>query len=314
MARSSSQNLLWSVVLAGGEGERLKPLVQRWMGHHLPKQYCAFIGTRSMFQHTIDRADELASPRQRVIVIGRSHWNHVSRQLGMRHGGKIISQPANRETAVGIYLAIAFIHRVHPKAQLVVYPSDHFIYPETKFLKAVRSLVEASHRMSGRLCLLGVAPDAEDLEYGFIQPASCQIEIARQRVHSVDAFLEKPSLQEYQSALRSGVLWNTLVFTAGAKVLWEMGWQAFPSVMSLLEKYQKVIGTPQEETILSAIYPRIPALGFSKHLLEKSVDQISVMELKDVLWSDWGRQERILSTLRQIGRRPAFLQANSASA
>jgi hypothetical protein len=59
---------VWSIVLAGGEGERIKPLVQRWLGRHRPKQYCSFVGTRSMFQPTLDRAP--ASPPSQ----GQSWW------------------------------------------------------------------------------------------------------------------------------------------------------------------------------------------------------------------------------------------------
>ena len=52
------QNRVWSIVLAGGEGERVQPLVQRWLGQPKPKQYCAFVGTRSLLQHTLDRATD----------------------------------------------------------------------------------------------------------------------------------------------------------------------------------------------------------------------------------------------------------------
>jgi len=38
---------LWSIVLAGGEGKRLAPMVKRWLGEERPKQYCTFTGTRS---------------------------------------------------------------------------------------------------------------------------------------------------------------------------------------------------------------------------------------------------------------------------
>jgi mannose-1-phosphate guanylyltransferase len=44
------------------DGERLRPFVQRWLGRHKPKQYCTFIGTRSMFQHTLDRSDRILLP------------------------------------------------------------------------------------------------------------------------------------------------------------------------------------------------------------------------------------------------------------
>ena len=64
---------LWSVVLAGGSGERLQSLVQRWLGQHKPKQYCTFLGTRSMFQHTLDRSDRIVAPERRVTIIARDH-------------------------------------------------------------------------------------------------------------------------------------------------------------------------------------------------------------------------------------------------
>jgi len=50
---------VWSIVLAGGEGERIKPLVLRWLGRHRLKQYCSVVGMRSMFQHTfVEVADQ----------------------------------------------------------------------------------------------------------------------------------------------------------------------------------------------------------------------------------------------------------------
>src|SRR5213593_1307656 len=101
-------NRVWSLILAGGDGERLGPLVQRWLGCHKPKQYCAFIGTRSMFQHTVDRADRLSAPDHRVTVIASGHGQDALSQLSKRPLGKLLVQPANRDTAAGIFLALAY--------------------------------------------------------------------------------------------------------------------------------------------------------------------------------------------------------------
>ena len=32
------------------------------------------------------------------------------------------------------------------------------------------------------------------------------------------------------------------------------------------------------------------------------------MEMKDVIWSDWGNEQRIVSGLEKIGKWPAFAQ------
>ena len=63
----------WSIVLAGGEGVRMQPAIRRWFGRTIPKQYCRFIGTRSMLQHTLDRTMQFTSPARTVVVVGRGH-------------------------------------------------------------------------------------------------------------------------------------------------------------------------------------------------------------------------------------------------
>ena len=109
MQRWSKSGSVWAVVLAGGEGERVRPLVDRWVGHHRPKQYCAFTGTRSMFQHTVDRALELVPPERIVAIAARSHQREITTQLDQRPVRAVLLQPDNRDTAAGIFLPLAYI-------------------------------------------------------------------------------------------------------------------------------------------------------------------------------------------------------------
>jgi mannose-1-phosphate guanylyltransferase len=57
---------------------------------------------------------------------------------------------------------------------------------------------------------------------------------------------------------------------------------------------------------LNAIYRDMPAKNFSSDLLQRVPEQLAVVELTGVLWSDWGKPERIAETLRRIDRQPAF--------
>ena len=40
--------------------------------------------------------------------------------------------------------------------------------------------------------------------------------------------------------------------------------------------------------------------------LARATDQAAVIELGGVLWNDWGKSERIVNSLRRIGRAPVF--------
>ena len=90
---------LWSIILAGGEGDRISPLIPKWLGHHKPKQYCTFVGHRSMFQRTLDRADQVLLPDYRVTVIAQSHKFEVERQFGDRRIGRISCIPLWKSAA-----------------------------------------------------------------------------------------------------------------------------------------------------------------------------------------------------------------------
>lgn len=48
----------------------------------------------------------------------------------------------------------------------------------------------------------------------------------------------------------------------------------------------------------------------SRHLLQGAPERLAVMELRDMLWSDWGRPRRIVQMLDRIGQRPAFADAD----
>ena len=42
-------------------------------------------------------------------------------------------------------------------------------------------------------------------------------------------------------------------------------------------------------------------------MLQCSPDRLAVMEMKNVLWSEWGNPDRIISGLEQFGIRPAMV-------
>lgn len=306
MSPRDPSDQLWSIILAGGEGSRMSAFVHRWLGRPTPKQYCAFVGTRSMFQHTLDRASRLTPPDRMVTVVARSHRRDALAQWGDLRGGTILFQPANRDTAAGVFLPLTYIRARAPEATVVLYPSDHFVYPEDRFLDAVRRAVRIAESHSDRVVMLGVAPDRLELDYGWIQPGRPLDSRDGEGVQSVRSFLEKPNTAQADAALRAGALWNTLVLTAKVDVLWKLGWECLPDMMQRFEQLGQAIGGPEETRLLNAMYHDLPMHNLSSDLLQRVPDHLAVIELTGVLWSDWGKPERIAETLRRINRRPAF--------
>lgn len=303
--RRSVQNV-WSIVLAGGDGERLKPFVLRWLGWPRPKQYCTFVGTRSMFEHTLDRARFIASSQRTVVVAARHHRHEMPDHLFVNRLHTLIEQPSNRDTAAGIFLPLSYVRAHDPRAVVVVQPSDHFVYPERRFVDTVRQSVTTAKAMPDRLVLLGVQPDRLETEYGWIQRGTRLNGGSAHPLYTVSSFLEKPAIAQADAALRSGGLWNTLILTATVDALWQAGWMCFPDMMPRFEQLCSAWMTPDEPDVIEDVYREMPTHNFSSGLLQRVPDRVAVTELTGVLWSDWGKPERIAETLRRIGKQATF--------
>ena len=297
---------VWSIVLAGGDGERVKPFVARWLGRHRPKQYCTFVGTRSMFEHTLDRTTRITSPKRTVVVAARHHRHEMRDHPCAYRINKLIEQPVNRDTAAGIFLPLSYVRARNREALVVIQPSDHFIYPEQRFVEAVQQSLASAEAMPDRLLLFGVQPDRLETEYGWICRGDQLNGSSTIPVYAVSSFLEKPGFAQADATLRSGGLWNTLVLTTKVDALWQTGWTYFPDMMPRFERLCSAWNTTEELAVLEDVYRHMPAHNFSSHLLQQVSDRVAVMELTNVLWSDWGNPQRIAETIRRIGKTPAF--------
>jgi len=193
--------------------------------------------------------------------------------------------------------------RAHdPEATVLICPSDHFVYPERQFCKAMVSAARLATETPNLLVLLGVQPDRPETEYGWIRPGADLGRADGYRIRMVDSFIEKPNLETCRTALTTGCLWNTSVIAARAAHLWAVGWDCFPEMMILFQEYESSIEFSEESLKLRAIYERMPSRNLSTHVLECIPHQLAVLELNSVVWADWGQSERIIETLRWMGR------------
>ena len=140
-------NNTWALVLAAGEGSRLRALTTH-RGVAVPKQFCSLVGGPSLLEEAILRAEAIV-PRQRVCtVVAEQHrvwWEEALRFMPRRN---VIVQPQNRGTAVGLLLPLLHIAQRDPQARVVILPSDHYVRDEAVL---ARSLRQAASRKQEKL-------------------------------------------------------------------------------------------------------------------------------------------------------------------
>jgi mannose-1-phosphate guanylyltransferase len=241
-----------------------------------------------------------------VTVVASSHRAEVDAQLSGRDAGIVLFQPANCNTAAGVFLPLTYIKARNPQATVALFPSDHFVYPEGRLLGVVQQAVRTAEQLAGRIVLLGVVPTHLELEYGWIQPGKPLMSASGEPVWTVNSFVEKPDATQAAAAFQMGAFCNTLIIVARVTALWELGWQCVPQLMLRFEQLGQALGGAHEHYVFERIYQDMPNHDFSAEVLQRAPERLAVLELGGVLWSDWGRPERIRETLARLNREPAF--------
>ena len=258
-----------------------------------------------MFQHALDRAEQITPSEHLIALVTDDHRHEAFQQLDRRTIGALLLQPKCQGSVTSVLLPLTYLRERDPEATVVVFPSDHFVYPEERFLAQVRQAVSIVHRLPDKVVLIGVAPDRLELEYGWIDASPPQPGLEGEQLRTVRSLVERPSAAEADSLLHSRGLWNTRAFAATVRTIWEIGWKTIPRIMPLFERLGEAIGCPNEALEREAIFRKVSTEEFFP-MLGQATERLTVFELTGVLWSEWNRPERIAETLRRIDREPAF--------
>ena len=295
------------IVLAGGDGKRLQPFIDRLGGGGLPKQYMKFIGTRSMLEHTFQRAETLISPDHLFTVVNQDHlgFPDVKRQLSSRPHGNVVVQPENKETGPGLILPLIHLHKRYPDSTVVVFPSDHFIEDADRFMAHVELAFHAVERDPSRFILLGMEPSGAEPEYGYILPGRRVESLHLSGVCEVSKFIEKPNRPSASALILKGGLWNTMVMVFKAEILLDLVRRTAPTLFSFFDRISRAVGTSAEADVAKEAYKQMDPMNFSQGLLEplslQRPSPLLVLPVRGVHWSDWGSERRIMSALEKTG-------------
>ena len=201
----------WTLILAGGDGTRLRPLTRQIAGDARPKQFCPLLDGETLLDRTRRRADLLSRPDHQVVVVTRSHEPYYRPLVADLAPGRLVVQSRNRGTAPGLLYPLLRIAELAGDVPVAVFPSDHFVDDDAAFVGAVRSAVEGVHARPDLVVLLGVEASEPETEYGWIEPAARALPLDGEPVFPIRRFWEKPSAELAADLLTRGCLWNSFV-------------------------------------------------------------------------------------------------------
>lgn len=298
----------WAVILAGGDGTRLKSLTRKIAGDERPKQFCSLLGRRTLLEDTQERTALELDPERTLYVVNRMHESYYAPILGDEPAAKLVIQPRNRGTAPAILYSLLRIVALDPNAVVALFPSDHYISDNHKFMNHIRVGLDIARKTPYRVILLGLEPESPEVDYGWIEPA--QMIPNHARVFRVRRFWEKPNQWLAQVLQLRGCLWNSFVMVASVRGLLEIIEKSDPDLYQSFFHLSSLLQTHVETQAIEDLYERIDETNFSHQVLSLHPERLAVLKVAGVRWNDLGEPKRVMASLHMAGIRPRW--ANGA--
>jgi mannose-1-phosphate guanylyltransferase len=299
----------WALLLAGGDGRRLRPLTRQIAGDQRPKQFCPIFDGETLLDRTRRRADFLTRLDHQVVVVNREHEAYYGPLMRELAPDRLVIQPGNAGTAPGILYPLLRIRQLAGNVPVAVFPSDHYVSDDGAFISAVSQAVKVVRQRPELVALLGVEASTPETEYGWIEADPDPLPVAGEPAFPIVRFWEKPSLRLAERLFERGALWNSFVMVGWVDGFLALTERTAPDVLRALEPLRTAIATRGETRTADEVYRGLTAapVSFSERILMPATDGLVVVRVKGVEWSDWGHPQRVMATVRATGWRPAWL-------
>ena len=294
---------VWSILLAAGDGKRVQPLTGEVDGVPVPKQFYRPGGSESMLRWTINRAADLVPVQHIVPVVASQHHRWWESELTDIPASNVIVQPGNRGTGAGILLPLLHVRRLDPMARVLILPTDHYVENEERLRMAILDAIDEAHRNHDRIVLVGTRPSENDTECGWIVPRSIA---SRALASPVAAFVEKPGHEISCRLARRGAVVNTLIMAAIVDAMMKLFERAVPELVEAFVSWNET-----RHGDLDGLYRILPNVDFSREVLERSCDLLSVVRAADCGWMDLGTPARLTTFRRRRGSATSEVMAGS---
>jgi mannose-1-phosphate guanylyltransferase len=291
----------WAIILAGGDGTRLQSMTRAITGDNRPKQFVPVIGRSTLLDQTRRRVALSIEPDRTLVVVTQKHRRFYEPLAHEISSNLLVEQPVNKGTAPAILYALLRVAAKSPKAVVALFPSDHFFADDEQFMSHIDIAMDAVQVQPATVMLLGITPTAPETEYGWIEPQPSILSGAQKSITRVRKFWEKPSLSLASSLMERGCLWNSFVMVGHVDALLKMIRAAMPEMYAAFAAITPSFETATEHKPVAALYSQLDDSNFSHQVLAVRPEDLMVMRVADVGWSDLGDPNRVLSALTRIG-------------
>lgn len=285
----------WAVVLAAGEGCRLRAMTTTAGAVSVPKQYCSVWGDHSLLQDALWRARAVVAEERVCVVVAEQHRRWWDCSLWPLCSSNTIVHPVNRGSGNSVLQALLRIAAWDPDAQVLLLPSDHHVLREAILEQAMRGADTYARAHPNAVVLLGLDADEANPELGYIVPGTD----GDASTFDVTEFAEKPTPLRASTLTQRGALWNAFIVAASAHALLRLYESHHDRVVRAMRRYLDVVASGADRVALAEAFARLPTLDFSHDILHGHEDHLRVLRVPPCGWTDLGTPRALAKIVAQ---------------
>jgi mannose-1-phosphate guanylyltransferase len=284
----------WAVILAGGEGTRLRSLTRVISGEDCPKQFCPLLSGQTLLARTRSRLVSAVPPERTIFVVVKAHEKFYRRELADVEPVRIVVQPASKGTAAAVICSLQRVTGLAGDPVVAFFPTDHYYSDEGRFIASLDQAIQAALHHPDTLIVLGAKAERSDVDYGWIEPGTPFESRFPNALHRVSRFWEKPSHPTAKALLARGCLWNTFVMVGRASIFLALIEKHLaPGIIEVFMAAQRCACEVPSLAAENYLWARLGKGDFSRQVLSASTENLAVLKIGDVGWSDLGTPERV---------------------
>lgn len=280
--------MLYPIIMAGGQGTRLWPVSRKAS----PKQVRPFLDGKTLLHKTYLRLLKGVPAENIYLSTNKSLFEEVRKEAPDLPEKNIILEPARRDTAAALGLALFKIYKRDSEGIFVYVNSDNFIKDETEYIRVLKLGEEIVQKFPEKTLLVGVKPAYPETGYGYIRAGKEFANFLGGAVYEAEEFVEKPNLETAKKFLERGnYFWNPTLIIGRVDNFLGLYEKHLPEMYGKLREIAGYFDTPQEEWVMERIFPEIVPVSIDYGILEKEREMLIMPA--DFGWMDIGHWRAI---------------------
>jgi len=279
-----------ALILAGGSGKRFWPLSEAGK----PKQLLSLFSNKTLIEETIERLKKYFKIENIKIITNKELSKKLKGQLKNFPAHNILAEPQPKNTAPSILWAISQIEKQDEETIFGIFPSDHYIADEKKFLQRLDEAFNLADKKE-KLITFGIVPTSPETGYGYIETEKP----INKNFLKVFSFKEKPGQKKAIKFIKKGnYFWNSGMFVWKERVFRE-------NLRKYSRDFYNFYMRMRNEEDMEQIFYEIESKSIDYALMEKSKETLLVKG--DFRWSDVGSFKSLYKLYKKDNKNNAKL-------